>query len=209
MKKILFVGDSVTDEGRTKSGLVHFDTIVGKGYVLFINAELGKKFPGQYTVLNRGIDGNRSIDLYARIKSDIINLKPDVLNILIGVNDVWHELLYENGLSAEKYYNIYSLLIEEIREALPDTQIVILESFVLKGRETEEHWEAFQRGVHQIAQKARAIAEKYNLPFITLQDRFDKALELAPAEYWLRDGVHPTAAGHMIIKEAWMEYFLG
>lgn len=70
-------------------------------------------------------------------------------------------------------------------------------------------WESFQEGVHQIAQKARAIAEKYDLPFITLQDRFEQALELAPAEYWLRDGVHPTAAGHMIIKEAWMEYFLG
>ena len=209
MQKILFVGDSITDEGRTRSGLAHFDSNVGKGYVLFVNAELGKRFPGQYTVLNRGIDGNRSIDLYARIKSDIINLRPDVLSILIGVNDVWHELKEQNGVSASKYYNIYSMLIEEVKETLPDIQIVILESFVLEGRETIEQWEDFRDGVHQIAQKAKAIAEKYDLPFITLQDKFDKALELAPAEYWLRDGVHPTAAGHMVIKEAWMECFLG
>ncbi len=208
MKKILFVGDSITDEGRTKSGLAHFDTIVGKGYVLFVNAELGRRFPEQYTVLNRGIDGNRSVDLYARIKSDIINLKPDILSILIGVNDVWHELNYQNGVSPAKYYHVYSMLIDEVKEALPDIQIVLLEPFVLKGRETKERWDEFREGVCEIAQKAKEIAIKYDLPFITLQDKFDQLLDLAPAEYWLRDGVHPTAAGHMVIKDAWMEYFM-
>ena len=83
---------------------------------------------------NRGVSGNHVVDLYARIKTDIINLKPDYMSILIGVNDVWHTFDgQENGVEAEKYFRIYSALIEEIKEALPEIKIMILEPFTLKG----------------------------------------------------------------------------
>ncbi|MCQ2440740.1 MAG: GDSL-type esterase/lipase family protein [Clostridia bacterium] len=88
MKKILFFGDSITDCGRNRDN----DDSLGQGYPLLIKSELGFENPERYTFLNRGISGNRIVDLYARIKKDLINLAPDYVSILIGVNDVWHEI---------------------------------------------------------------------------------------------------------------------
>lgn len=203
MKTILFQGDSITDAGRSREDNAN----LGLGYPTLVKGELGFECPGQYVMLNRGISGNRVVDLYARIKADIINLKPDVMSILIGVNDVWHELGGHNGVDAEKYFKIYSMLIEEIKEALPEVKIMILEPFVLKAAATEENWEVFRTEVPKRAEKAKAIAEKYDLPFIPLQDKFDEAAKLAPNDYWLRDGVHPTTEGHELIKREWIKAF--
>ncbi len=201
MKTILFQGDSITDAGRSYTD----DHLLGYGYPTMVSGTLGAEYPGQYRMYNRGVSGNRVVDLYARIKIDILNLKPDILSILIGVNDVWHEFGSQNGVEAEKYFKIYSMLIEEIKEVLPDIKIMILEPFVLKASGTQEHWTQFRREVEKRAEKAREVAEKYDLVFVPLQEKFDEAEKLAPAEDWLRDGVHPTFAGHEIIKRAWLE----
>ena len=201
MKTILFQGDSITCAGRSDTD----DHLLGYGYATMVSGILGVEYPGQYRMYNRGVNGNRVVDLYARIKIDILNLKPDILSILIGVNDVCHELDAQNGVEAEKYFKIYSMLIEEIKEALPDIKIMILEPFVLKVSGTQEHRAKFRREVEKRAEKAREVAEKYGLVFVPLQERFDEAEKLAPAEYWIGDGVHPTFAGHEIIKRAWLE----
>ena len=158
MKKILFQGDSITDAGRSRED----DSDVGQGYPIFVKAELSFESPNEYEFINRGISGNRVVDLYARIKADIINLKPDVMSILIGVNDVWHEIGNKNGVDAEKYYKIYSMLIEEITAALPDINIMILEPFVLRGEGTNGAYDDFRPDVEKRAEKAKLIAEKYN-----------------------------------------------
>ena len=85
--KILFQGDSITDCGRSRENNIN----VGTGYALLVKSALGFEEPAAHEFLNRGISGNRIVDVYARIKKDIINLKPDVMSLLIGVNDVWHE----------------------------------------------------------------------------------------------------------------------
>lgn len=203
MKTILFQGDSITDAGRSREDEIN----TGLGYPTLVKSELGYENPGRYIFYNRGVGGDRIIDLYARIKKDIINLKPDYLSILIGVNDVWHEFAFNNGVSNEKYFQIFSMLIEEIKDALPDTKIMILEPFVLKGTGTEEYFDEFWTEVQKRATKAKEVAEKYNLSFITLQDKFDEAAKTAPNEYWLADGVHPTVMGHELIKRAWIEEF--
>jgi len=201
--KILFQGDSITDAGRSREN----DSAVGEGYPLLVKAALGLEAPGKYEFLNRGISGNRVVDVYARIKADIINLAPDVMSILIGVNDVWHEFSRENGVDAEKYYKIYDMLIEEVKIALPEIKIMILEPFVLKASATEEKWEGFSAETKKRAEMAKKIAEKYDLPFIELQTGFDELSKLQPASYWLADGVHPTAMGHEFIKNRWLETF--
>ena len=157
MKTILFQGDSITDAGRSRED----DTNRGIGYPMLVSARLAFEYPGQYRLLNRGCSGNRVVDIYARIRSDIINLKPDVMSMLIGVNDVWHELALQNGVDAEKYYRIYAMLIEEVREALPGVRIMILEPFVLKGTATGDCWDIFRSEVEKRAAKARDIAEEY------------------------------------------------
>ena len=148
------------------------------------------------------------MDLYARIKNDIINLAPDVMSILIGVNDVWHELGDNpNGVDADKFFKIYSMLIEEVKAALPNIKIMILEPFVLEGCATMDNWEYFSTEVPKRAAMAKKIAKMYDLPFIPLQKGFDELCQKAPSEYWLGDGVHPTAKGHEYIKSQWIEAF--
>lgn len=205
MKTILFQGDSITDAGRSREN----EDLMGEGYPNRVKETIRFEYPNEYVMYNRGISGNRVVDLYARIKSDIINLKPDYMSILIGVNDVWHEFDFggNNGVDAEKYFRIYSMLIEEIKEELPDVKIMILEPFALKGIGNEAYWEEFQKEVLKRAEKAKVIAEKYNLTFVPLQEKFDEALKLAGNDYWLMDGVHPTTVGHELIKREWMKAF--
>lgn len=209
-KRILFQGDSITDCGRNRDDI----TATGVGYPLMVKAQLGYENPCGYEFINKGISGNRIVDVYARIKLDIINLKPDVMSLLIGVNDVWHELGgRHNGVGAAKFEKIYDMLIGEIKEALPDVKIMILEPFVLEGTATcpteaePERWDYFRTEVPLRAAAAKRVAEKYGLPFIPLQEKLDEACGRAPADYWLRDGVHPTAMGHWLITKEWLAAF--
>ena len=208
-KRILFQGDSITDCGRSREN----ENSKGSGYATMVAGVLGAREPFAYEFLNRGIGGNRICDLLSRIRMDMVNLKPDYMSILIGVNDVWHEYTRQNGVRADRFERIYCMIIEELKEELPDLKLMILEPYVLPGTATcnnEEHparWDFFCSEVALRAQAAKRVAEKYGLVFVPLQERFDKANENAPAGYWLRDGVHPTPAGHELIKQAWLEGF--
>ena len=197
MKTFLFQGDSITDADRRRDDINNF----GYGYPNIIAAEFLSENIGEYTFINKGISGNRIVDLYARIKCDIINLKPDYMSILIGINDVWHEISSKNGVDNEKFKKILSMLIEEVKEALPDIKIIMLEPFVLKGPATEENWFEFRSETELRAKSVKEIADKYNLSFISLQEKFDKLSETTETTYWLSDGVHPTSAGHGIIAK--------
>lgn len=206
---ILFQGDSITDSGRNKTNPTH----AGDGYAQLVKAQLGYENPGKYVFHNRGLGGNRIVDLYARIKADVINLRPDYISFLIGVNDVWHELAYENGVDADKYEKIYGMLIEEIKEALPNVKIMIMEPFCLRGAGTDnteeqpDKWNVFKTEVQKRAEKAQEVAKKYNLVYVPLQEKFNEAAKLEEDTYWLVDGVHPTPMGHELIKREWLKAF--
>ena len=208
-KKILFFGDSITDAGRNREN----DEILGYGYPTFVKGELGFDNPGEYKFYNRGIAGDRVVDLFARVKRDLLNIEPDYISILIGVNDVWHELLTGNGVNAQKFELVYDLLVSEIKTALPNAKIMIMQPFVLEGINTmsnEENptkWDYFKKEVPIRAEIAEKIAQKYDLPFIELQSLFNDASKKAENSYWLGDGVHPTAVGHELIKREWIKAF--
>lgn len=129
------------------------------------------------------------------------------MSILIGVNDVWHEIGGENGVSAEKYEKIYDMLISEVLEALPNIKIMILEPYVVKGTATEEAWEIFTTEVAKRAAAAKRIAKKYSLKFIPLQDKFDEMSKIVSEPYWTLDGVHPANPGHELIAREWLKAF--
>ncbi len=206
---ILFQGDSITDSQRNRE----WDQYTGSGYATMVKAELGYDYPGRFDFCNRGISGNRVVDLYARIKKDIINLKPDYMSILIGVNDVWHEHSNQNGVDTDKFERIYDILIEDVKEALPNIRIMLMEPFVLEGEHTcatEENpgrWQYFHSEVAQRAAAVKRLAQKHNLPFVELQGVFDRACKKAEASYWLFDGVHPTAMGYELIAREWIRVF--
>ena len=209
MKTILFQGDSITDCGRNRESLVSR----GTGYPHLVSAYLNAMEPCAFNLINRGISGNRVVDVYARIKLDIINLKPDYMSILIGINDVWHEYTRQNGVDATKFEKIYDMLITEVKEALPNIKIMIMEPFVLPGSATvsdEEHpgrWEHFVSECKLRQAAAKRVAEKHGLPYIPLQEMFDIVSVNTPMGYWLQDGVHPTSAGHELLKQRWLETF--
>lgn len=205
MKIFLFQGDSITDANRVDDNEDNFG--LGCGYPLLVSAELSKA-EKKLKFINRGVSGDRITDVYARIKEDIINLKPDYMSILIGVNDVAHELTMNCGVATEKFEKIYGMLIEEIKEALPDIGIIIMEPFVLKGSATQELWNGFEAEVKARGEAAKRVAEKYGLCFVELQNKFNEACADGDTRYWSVDGVHPTAAGHQIIKEELTEAIL-
>ncbi len=209
MKRILFQGDSITDAGRRYKDFYS----LGGGYPKLVGASLGLDRHGEYECLNRGISGNRVVDLYARIKSDFINLAPDYLSIYIGVNDTWHEVGGQNGVATPKFEKIYSMIIEEIQEACPRTKIMLLAPFVLRGSATDnteshpDRWERFSTDVAEKAAATKRVGETFGFSVIDLQKAFDEACQKECAEYWTVDGVHPTHCGHEIIKRLWLETF--
>lgn len=203
--KILFQGDSITDAGRNAD--CGSQVSIGQGYALMISGELGAKYPGLYTFENRGISGDRIVDIYSRIKVDMWNLKPDLVSILIGVNDVWHEVDNRNGVDARRFENVYRMLIEDTLQALPNGKLMLMEPFVLKGSETVQHWEAFHTGVAERAEIVHRLAREYSLFFVPLQRKLDNACLNYDPSYWLPDGVHPSPAGHRLIADAWLDVF--
>ena len=205
--KILFYGDSITDMGRDRES-EHPAFKMGVGYPNFIAGELHFNEPNRYEIVNRGISGNRIVDLYARIKVDVWNHNPDVLSILIGVNDVWHEWSVQNGVEIERWEKVYRMLIEDTKKQLPDLKIIICEPFILEGEATdgEERWKKFLE-VKDYAKVAKKIAEDYGAYFVPLQDKFDEAAKKYGVENYLYDGVHPAPAGAKLIATEWMKVF--
>ncbi len=210
MKTFLFQGDSITAMGRSEKS----DDALGWGYVNFFAASIACRYPNEYKFINRGIYGNRTIDVYSRIKKDIINLKPDYLSLLVGINDMLHEYTRQDGLDAKKYETIYSMMIEEIKEALPEIKIILLEPFVLKaprcewGCGTEDFWDKLQYEIIERCEIVNKIAKKYELPFVPLRETFNELGVKNGSLAWTFDGIHPTPAGHKIIGEKLEREFL-
>lgn len=198
MKTFLFQGDSITDASRNRDDE---ENNLGHGYAFLLASEFENNGKSKIRFINRGKGGDRITDVYARIKEDIINLKPDYMSILIGVNDVSHELTMSCGVSPKKFRMIYEMLIDEIKESLPEIKIIILEPFILKGVHTEKLWNAFNSEVGKMAEISKQIAEKYGFEFVPLQNKFNELCSDGNPGYWTADGIHPSLEGHRIIKE--------
>lgn len=201
--KILFYGDSVTDCGREREkedlpGL-------GYGYVHDIALNLTWENPEKYKIINRGVSGNRIVDIYARIKADCWNYEPDVLSVLIGINDVWHDL-WGNGVELDRFENIYRIMLKETKARFPDIKIIILEPFVLLGTATEAEFEKFKE-VYKYAAVCKKIADEFGAKFIPLQEKFNRAAEKYGAATCLVDGVHPNIYGAKLIAKEWLKAF--
>lgn len=203
MTVILFQGDSITDAGRKRHiTQANKPRGLGNGYVKRIVNELQKHYPGKFDCYNRGISGDRIVDLYARWKIDGVNLQPDIISILAGVNDTWHEFAAQNGVEVDRYETIYRLLLDYTREKLPSAKIVLCEPFVLPCGVVTAAWE---NEMAQRRQMVARLAESYSAAFVPFQSMFDNALNDAPPPHWAKDGVHPTDAGHQRMADLWLE----
>jgi lysophospholipase L1-like esterase len=197
---ILFQGDSITDAGRDKKiELPNSEKSLGMGYAMMAAGELFRACPDlDLQIHNRGISGNKIPDLEARWQKDAIDLKPDILSILIGVNDLWHTFAFGNKYKGtiEDYEKGYRALLERTQKEIPGVRIVICEPFTTRASDDFKPL----AGYRAVAKK---IAGDMSLTFVPFQSAFDEALKSAPAEFWLTDGIHPSPAGHALMVEAW------
>ena len=201
---ILFQGDSITDAGRDKEKeLPNNPRSFGHGYAYLAASSLLNKLPeNNLTIYNRGISGNKVYQLAERWQKDCLDLKPDVLSILIGINDYWH---FRNGKydgTVEVYENDYRKLIQLTKEKLPNIKLVICQPFAVPNtRAVDETWLAPVK-TFQVA--ARKIATEFDAIWVPFQEVFDEAVKHAPAKYWTGDGVHPDMPGAQLMAEAWL-----
>ena len=110
---------------------------MGSGYPCLIHADLCLNRT-DIEVLNCGISGNRVANLLARWKKDCIDLRPDVISILIGVNDVWHEQSHQEGVDAELFEETYRVLLRYTKRMLPETKLILLGAYLTHGTATEK-----------------------------------------------------------------------
>ncbi len=197
--RILFQGDSVTDVGRNRED---FDGL-GNGYVKFIVEQLSSTQEGM-ECLNRGISGNRVIDLQERWQEDCLDLKPDVLSILIGINDVWRRYDSNDPTSVEAYEAGYRELLTKFR-AETKAKLIILEPFLLHTTEERASW---REDLDPKRRVAATLAEEFDAVFIPLDRVFTEATKEKVPNYWAEDGVHPSEAGHRLIAATWVKVFM-
>ncbi|OZB90463.1 SGNH/GDSL hydrolase family protein [Paenibacillus sp. XY044] len=200
---ILFQGDSITDGKRDRgSDLNH---ILGHSYAYIIAAKLGHEHADKQPLfINRGISGNRASDLYARWNEDALSLHPDVISILIGVNDAWRTVSGEPSGVTDRFERAYRHVLEETKEKLPETKLVLCGPFILRTGATDQAWDQWMRILSGYQDTVRRLVEEFNAVHVPLQAAFDEATKRSDAAYWLWDGVHPTAAGHDLVAAQWL-----
>ena len=194
--RILFQGDSITDGNRGRS--LDPNHILGHGYVFIIAARHGSAFPRlKLEFFNRGVSGNTVLDLEKRWQKDTLDLKPDLLSVLIGVND--------NGRNVplDQYEQTYDRLLAQARQANPRLKLVLCEPFGLPVGKHKADWDAWNASLAKRREIVARLAAKYDAALVKFQDAFDQAAKRAPAEHWIWDAVHPTYSGHQVMADAW------
>ena len=202
---ILFQGDSITDGNRGRTN--DLNHVMGHGYAFSIASRVGADHPQQhYAFFNRGISGNKVNDLAKRWQTDTLELKPDLLSILVGVNDAASVVFQrEPIISVERYEEIYRELLDQTIKQYPEIVIVMCEPFVLKVGKIKDNWDSFFGDIQKRQAVVRKLASEYGAILIRFQKVFDDACEKAEPEYWMWDGVHPTVAGHELMARAWLK----
>jgi len=198
---VLFQGDSITDGGRARTGN-DMNHIMGQDYAYLLAAHIGADIPERNIhFLNRGISGDRVGDLAARWHDDTIVLKPNILSILVGINDQFSS---KGTTTVEEFEATYDKLLAETVAALPTTKIILAEPFLLPAG---KHAASYTQELAELKKRQAAVVRlstKYHLPVIDYQAVFDDAQAHAPAAYWCWDGIHPTYAGHALMAREWL-----
>jgi len=194
--RILFQGDSITDGNRGRNADPNH--ILGHGYAFIIAARHGAAFPElKLDFMNRGVSGNTVLDLEKRWQKDTLDLKPDILSILIGVND------QSRNIPLDQYEQVYDKLIADVKTANPNVKLVLCESFGLPVGNRKATWDTWSEGLKQRQAIVAKLAQKHQAALVLFQKAFDDAAQRAPADYWIWDAVHPTYSGHQIMADAW------
>ena len=207
--RLLFQGDSITDGGRGYGDDPNH--VFGQDYAYLIAARCGAHYPDKnWTFLNRGISGNKVTDLAGRWQGDALDLKPDILSILVGVNDA------ASGDSAEQYERVYDQILQQALAANPNVRFVLGEPFIAQAGHVLENPTRWNAEIQKRQAAVERLAIKYHAPVVHYQKVFNDAIahSAQPVTFWVWDGIHPTYAGHELMAEEWLRtvnrfYFSG
>ena len=203
--RLLFLGDSITDMkwGRNERDRNHY---LGHSYVYLIASRLGVDMPeAQLEFFNRGISGHKVSDLKTRWQKDAIDMKPDLLSILIGANDV------SRGGTVAQWEADYRFILDASRKAKSDLPLVLLDPFVLRsGRlKNEDAWKKWRGKVDKYGAIVARLSKDYGAVHVKTQVVFDAAAKAVSPEHWIWDGVHPLPQGHELIARNWLQQVSG
>ncbi len=198
---ILFQGDSITDCGRNNAA-----PPLGRGYAYLVSSWLSATYPELcLQFVNRGISGNRTRDLLDRWQVDCLDVKPDLLSILIGVNNTWRRFDCNDPTSAEQFYEEYHALCTSVRRNL-DCDLALCEPFLVS---VPQNFAAWREDLNPKIHITRELAREFGALLVPFDGVFAAASARAEPAYWAEDGVHPTAAGHALLARAWLEHVTG
>lgn len=202
--KLVMIGDSITDAGRNRdcNGEGIFNPH-GNGYVSLVNAFLQAFYPElRIRVINKGVSGNTVRDLRERWERDVLDLKPDYVSIMIGINDVWRQfdsaLMTESFVTPDEYEKLLGELIETTRPQAKG--LILCTPYFIEANRADQ----CRMRMEEYASIMRRLALRYNIPLVDTQAAFDTYLKQYHSAMLGWDRVHPNMSGHMLIARAWM-----
>ena len=194
---ILFQGDSITDCGRNYKS----NDSLGQGYVMMISSWYSAKCPEKNVrFINRGRNGDRVSELKSRWQKDCLELKPDIVSILIGINDVLRKCIWNRSTSVENFENDYRYLLEQVRDKI-HANLVIMQPFLLNV--AEKYTDLRKELIIQI-KVMEELSKEFDAVFIPLDTIFHESTKKREPSFWTNDGVHPTLPGHALIAHSWL-----
>lgn len=195
--KILFQGDSITDAGRSRED----PHLLGSGYAKFAAELIEEEYPEiDFEFVNLGISGNKAENLLARWQTDAIDIQPDIISILIGINDTWHRAANRDWMDNNYFEDCYRQILQMIKDKT-NAKIIMLEQFLLYVPDKE----FFHVDLDPKIQIVRKLAREYADVYIPLDGLFASASVDEDPTYWAADGVHPTKEGARFIAEHYLD----
>ena len=217
-RTLLYIGDSITDGGWGNSGgtakpseerkLWDLNHIFGHGYMFLCAATLMADNPGDFELYNCGISGNTVADLELRWDKDAISLNPDVVSVLVGINDVAEAMDKGSEFDVDAWKERYDSLLYRTERELPGVKIVLCTPFVAKAGKigASDSYPLWQKNVEACAEAVRQLAAKHDAVLVPFDELFATLTSPSP-DYWIWDGIHPTAAGHKKMADLWLSLF--
>lgn len=202
----LFQGDSITDGNRGRSADPNH--IMGHGYAFSVASRIGADFAeSRHSFYNRGISGNRVTDLKDRWQTDALDIKPDVLSILVGINDA--SMLINKGEVENSAFDLFETTYRDIlsqsKKQNPDMLFVLCLPFVYPVSRVKDNWKSYSDTLASLTARIKKLASEFNAVLVDFPMVFDKAIKRAPAGYWIWDGIHPTVPGHELMAREWIK----